>query len=232
MRDPEFFLFKYAPISSRMSFVDVGYDIVLDWWIKRQRDLELSWNKWDVPVQQIDGTLCQKLDALLPLDGRKVMVTETANGGIAYFSNGMHGDVSSDSSHMATIYRCRHIGVTMVRDGKNGAIQLIGSTQFNCTDRSVDPPRLRGVSAHKESRWEWGDYYEPFPFEELETYKAKRIKDRLTPEMVERYCRYFGIELFDTDFYAGRACIITFAPHHMLKGYVPGRVFPQKYPNQ
>lgn len=54
---------------------------------------------------------------------------------------------------------------------------------------------------------------DPFPFEEVGQYQARRIKDRLTPEMVERYCSHFGIDLFNPDFYSGRACIFKTQMH-------------------
>ena len=99
-----------------------------------------------------------------------------------------------------------------------------GSTQFNYYDGTRAEKVVsatgwhykvpgRSVLAHRESRWEFEEWGEPFPFEELEQYQARRIKDRLTPEMVERYCSHFGIDLFNPDFYSGRACIFERQVH-------------------
>ena len=92
------------------------------------------------------------------------------------------------------------------------------------TPRIIHDIPTRAIAAHKESRWEFSANGEPLPFEETEQYQAKRIKDRLTFEMVERYCRHLGIELFDPEFYAGDAYIIhSYSP--------PSTVFTPEYPN-
>ena len=65
-----------------------------------------------------------------------------------------------------------------------------------------------GVATYQDSRWEFETWGERFPFEEIERYTAKRIKDRLTPDMISRYCSHFGIDLFNPDFYTGEACIL------------------------
>jgi len=47
------------------------------------------------------------------------------------------------------------------------------------------------------------------PFEEPESYKARRIADRLTGEMLERYCKALGIRVFDNAFYGMKAAVIS-----------------------
>jgi hypothetical protein len=49
----------------------------------------------------------------------------------------------------------------------------------------------------------------PQPFEELQNYKARRIADRFTDEMLERYCKALGIGLFDEAFYGMNAAVIN-----------------------
>jgi hypothetical protein len=58
--------------------------------------------------------------------------------------------------------------------------------------------------------WEFNAIGTLQEFEHAEHYTARRIADRLTPEMLEEYCRALGIRLFDEDFY-GRAGVITHA---------------------
>jgi len=45
-------------------------------------------------------------------------------------------------------------------------------------------------------------------FENPERYKAHRIAEPFTPEMLEKYCAYLGIRLFDENFYAGKALVV------------------------
>ena len=166
----------------------------------------------------IGGTWEERLNSLLPLNRSKVMVSETQSNWCVYVNNSMHGTcLNSDPPYLCEKLGGREIAVTLVRD-----IPKIkpGSTQFlykdytraekvlsaTGTDWCDQFPR-RYITAHHESRWEFVEQGEPLPFEEVEQYQARRIKDRLTPEMVERYCSHFGIDLFNPDFYSGRACV-------------------------
>jgi hypothetical protein len=47
------------------------------------------------------------------------------------------------------------------------------------------------------------------PFEEPESYKARRVADRFTDEMLERYCNALGIELYNESFYGMKAAGIN-----------------------
>lgn len=236
MRDPEFFLHRYAPVTTAFSLVDIAYDDVVVHWVDWLKSLERM-GGWDAPIENVNCKLTEKLELLLPLDGQKRLLTETADGRVAFLVNMPHGDGSSDAAHMATVFKRVRVSVTLVKDGKTGTLTRIGATHFLWEDygnnRSQKPggQKRRHLGAHKESRWEWYEGGDPFPWEEFETYKEKRIKHRLTPEMVERYCGHLGIDLFDPDYYAGRATLITLRPTSMLVNYDPGRAYPQFYPN-
>ena len=45
-------------------------------------------------------------------------------------------------------------------------------------------------------------------YEELEAYKKRQIQERLTFEMLERYCRALGVEVNQVDFYGPRSCAV------------------------
>jgi hypothetical protein len=47
------------------------------------------------------------------------------------------------------------------------------------------------------------------PFEELGSYKGRRIADRFTDQMLERYCEALGIKLFDEAFYGSKAAVVN-----------------------
>ena len=221
MRDPEFFLHRYAPTTNFMAFFETPYDELVDFIVQWERKRDVV-NERPVPVQKIDigGTWEQRLNSLLPLVryGSKVMVSETQSDWCVYIDNGISGtDLSADPHYLCEKLGVRKIAVTLVRD-----IPKIkpGSTQFLYKDGTRAEKVLspigtgwhnqfpyRYIAAHHESRWEFEERGNPLPFEEFEQYQARRIKDRLTPEIVERYCSHFGIDLFNPDFYSGRACV-------------------------
>ena len=234
MRDPDFFLKRYAPVTTSFSIVSASFDEVLDHWLAWHRR---TWEPYgfNIPDQRFNQALDSKLDTLLPLDRMARLITETRDGRIAIFANYRTGsDGSPDADYLADYYKRQRVRVVMVKDDIRGT-GTIGSTQFDWIDcgAKIDHwmgHKFRSVAAHKEGRWEWHENGEPFPWEETETYKEKRIKDRLTPEMVERYCSQFGIDLFDPDYYAGRAVLVRLKPP--ARAGDPGFAEIEHYPNQ
>jgi hypothetical protein len=49
--------------------------------------------------------------------------------------------------------------------------------------------------------WEFDNYGEPLPFEDVEKYKEKFARNRFTPEMLDTYLNECGIDFFNEDFY-------------------------------
>jgi hypothetical protein len=66
-----------------------------------------------------------------------------------------------------------------------------GGRVFTVYDRHALP--VRGVRVIRDGRWAFSEGGDPLPFEELDSYKAKRISDRLTPEHLSRYAAALGI---------------------------------------
>lgn len=185
----------------------------------------------------MNGELSEKLHALLPLTlvrPTKTLVSQTSSRWSAYIPNGypLGGDVHAEPSHLSGVLKIRTLTVIMTEDVLGSQP---GSMQFVYRDGTKAKPietkygiqyetPSRAVYAHKESKWEFGAHGDALPFEELDAYTAKKIKDRLTVKMIERYCRSLDIELFDPDFYAGAGFIIhTYAP--------PNAKFFHSFPN-
>ncbi|WP_224372651.1 hypothetical protein [Hyalangium versicolor] len=50
-------------------------------------------------------------------------------------------------------------------------------------------------------RWVFGQSGEPFPFENLERYQVRRIRDRFTFDMLKEYLLHLGLSPFQEEFY-------------------------------
>ena len=46
-------------------------------------------------------------------------------------------------------------------------------------------------------------------FEEADKYRSRRISDRFTDEMLERYCRALDIDIFNEDLYGPKAAVVN-----------------------
>ena len=150
MRDPDFFLRRYAPTTNLMAFLEVPYDKLVDglaqWERKRDKYREV------LP---------------LTLHSPKAMISETQSPWCVYVDNGMQGtDLNSDPYFLCQELGIREISVVMVRD-----IPKIepGSTQFNYYDGTRAEKVVsatgwhykvpgRSVLAHRESRWEFEEW--------------------------------------------------------------------------
>ena len=67
---------------------------------------------------------------------------------------------------------------------------------------SFDDDRLVELDVTFDGRkWVFSATGTEQPFEEAETYRAPRVRDRFTSEMLERYCNALGIDVFNADAY-------------------------------
>jgi hypothetical protein len=67
--------------------------------------------------------------------------------------------------------------------------------------------RIVGVT-YDSSRWVFQSYGELQPFEEPAAYEARRVRERFTSEMLERYCQAIGVDVFNPDFYGPEAVLV------------------------
>ncbi|MBN1204748.1 MAG: hypothetical protein JXB05_07470 [Myxococcaceae bacterium] len=57
------------------------------------------------------------------------------------------------------------------------------------------------AAANDGGRWVFEQFGEPFPFEKVEQYQARKVRDRFTFEMLKDYLRHLGLSPFEEDFY-------------------------------
>ncbi|MEA3215079.1 MAG: hypothetical protein QOJ19_1235 [Acidimicrobiia bacterium] len=87
----------------------------------------------------------------------------------------------------------------------------MGAVQFELfgpldTEFSND---VRIVSvAFDGSRWQFNATGTEQAFEEVEAYRARRVRDRFTSAMLEHYCQALGIDVFEPSFYGPDAVLI------------------------
>jgi hypothetical protein len=188
---------RYAPITNAIGFLEAQFSAVVE--------ADELWRKsiGVYPGQHQRGDLAALLNTLLPLTGPQVRYIwiKTCSGWTSYFDNFLNGsDPFGPISYLAGVLKCR--GVTVSYRPQNEACEggasfsLFGAGQtdwLNC---------IRSISAINEGgRWRWDANGMVQPFEETERYQARRIRDRLTPDMIERYCASLGIRPVDASYY-------------------------------
>jgi hypothetical protein len=85
------------------------------------------------------------------------------------------------------------------------------STQLQLLGPEGEPPLLyvRTLAAHAEDgRWSWDTSGAPLPFEDPSRYRARRVRDRLTRDLLVAYLAALGITV-DDDARYGPAVLVT-----------------------
>lgn len=198
---------QLAPATDTWGFLEASFEDVVSWmeeWLYGMND---AWYREDG-----EGTLKEALKAMEPLNLAPDAVAETRSRWTAVFSGSWSGP-DSEIPYLSKARACRGLLVTCVPDTYDPITQCgqWGGVQF-CTfapgkDASVPNNERTVYLVNDCGRWEFGASGPPYPFEETDRYKAKRIRDRFSVDMLERYCGALGIELLDEHFYGPRYAI-------------------------
>jgi hypothetical protein len=198
----ELFDGRLAGFTERVWFVEGSFEEVkreLIAWDK-EMDLNRSFTEVRKPLEE----------ALSLLEPRSVptwrfLLTETAANWCAVFSQG------SDIYPTHVLARRLH-SRSLETDYsphivRGGAQFSLGNMKFWCRNEG-GPESNRGIQATYQSRWEWHEMGEPFPFEMTDRYEAKRVKDRFDLALLNGYCAALGIDRANPDFYGPRVILV------------------------
>jgi hypothetical protein len=199
---------RWAPVTSTMGFLELEAEQAAQAFATWQRGL-MTPRDITVEVLPVSGPLEQVLSSLLPLtsgETQRELFIPTRSAWTAYVENGWTGtDAASPMSYMARRLSIRGLRVVAVPHtlrgdrGRYGAVMLevYGPKQpgkISSTVRAL-------AAANDGGRWVFEQEGEPFPFEHVEQYQARRVRDRFTFEMLKDYLRHLGLSPFEEDFY-------------------------------
>lgn len=144
----------------------------------------------------------QALNQLPPLTavyGRMLLIA-LRNGWTAFFQNGISGsDPFPPMSYLAhKLLDTTAMRICCSNDGNIWEVYAsarLGGAEPIGYRRSVFA--CRGDSG----RWVFGQNGDPLPFEDLSQYARKKIRERFTDDLLDRYLGAFGLKVFDPDFF-------------------------------
>jgi hypothetical protein len=198
---------RWAPVTSELGFLETGTEHAARAFAAWQAEL-MAPRGIAVQVHPVSGSLEQTLSALLPLttpEKRRHLFIPTRSAWTAYVDNGRSGtDAMSAMAYMARTIGCRGLRVaavphTLQKDkGRYGIVAL----SVYGPHRTAWINTVRAVSASNDGgRWVFNQFGEPFPFEKLEQYQARRVRDRFTFDMLRDYLHHLGLLPFEESFY-------------------------------
>jgi hypothetical protein len=202
----------YAPITSAAGFINAELNDVGD-----------ALEQWSVSLygpgvrEKIDGGLDHLLRRLQPLRmGSRPRIALVGMGEwTAYFDCGLRGtDPVGAMSVLSQRLLCQAVAITAiphtldpsgVHKGRMGATQftLFGplKTHYINYVRTVE-------DVFDGNRWVFNASGTEQPFEEPEKYTERRVSDRFTSDMLERYCIALGIDAFNAEGYGTEGIFI------------------------
>lgn len=133
------------------------------------------------------------------------LLLRTVSGGTAYFNNHlmMQGDYAL-AGEVSGELKTRAVAVVNQEETvrKTASGQWRGEWGVRRFIVYENGELVRAVHCyHGDDGWEFGEEGKPLPFEDVERYKAKRKRERLTSEMVEAYLGALGLWPFEDSFY-------------------------------
>jgi len=201
---------RFEPITFGFGFIKCPFDKLANAYSEWQGRVTMSFQAW-----RMRKTLSHALAQLDPVTApiTRDLLIETTSEWTAYLSNGVSGtDAVSFCSYLSGTLRTSGLLIESSPDivAPTGKQICYGSVRFDLygpEDRGISN-LIRGVSATHAEEWHFSTYGEVQPFEEVANYKARRIRDRFTPDMLDRYCRAVGVRPFAADFY-GENCLLA-----------------------
>jgi hypothetical protein len=160
-------------------------------------------------VLPVSGPLEQALSSLLPLTGgetQRHLFIPTRSAWTAYVSNPWTGtDAASPMRSMARRLSIRCLRVVAVPHTLSGDRGRYGAVMLGVYGPK-QPEKLRSTvralaAANDGGHWVFDQSGEPFAFEQVERYQARRVRDRFTFEMLKDSLHHLGLSPFEEDFY-------------------------------
>jgi hypothetical protein len=195
---------RLAPLTYSIGFLE-----------KPLQHLAAAFRKWKeglrpafevLPVSESLPAALRRLEPLTTIRRRELLLA-TASDWTAYFDNRVRGaDPVSPVSYLSKVLKCRGLIVACIphthaiRGGQSTG--TFGGIEFSTHTAESFPLAERKVSlVHDDDGWMFSAAGRVLPFENTDKYRARKVVDRFTPEMLASYCTALGANPFDPDFY-------------------------------
>jgi len=218
----------FNPITNTMGFLKRATHEVVAEDIKWQHEIFTN-TEVKIEARPVRGKLQDALEALLPLvnigHSKRVFVP-TASEWTAYFDNGWRGtDAATPMSVLARRLQCEGMRVTAVHHHMPRKRKPNDPRAYGAMILEIYAPtgksRRAITAANDGGSWVFNQSGEPYPFEDIRAYATKRIRDRFTLEMLEKYLKLLGLDAFSKDWYmpdSSEAALITRTGRKAVEG--------------
>jgi hypothetical protein len=197
---------QFAPITTAIGFLDAPFSDIIE--------ADQTWRNTQgmYSFRRLMKPPSQQLQALLPLTGplTRYIWTRTHEKWTAYFDNFCNGgDPYGSIFVLSGMLRCRGAIVMYVPQ----LLHNYGGVRFDVYDGKTQPtsdPLIRTVAAiHDGGQWDWTEYGQSLSFEQLENYKRRKVRERLTLRTLLDYAQALEIDPYNEAFYASEGVLVV-----------------------
>ena len=195
----------YPPVTHYIGFVKANLDTIVEFC-----------DDWLVPygippAERFRAPVQEAIRRFAPSDKEQKLFIQCRSGWTALFRN-IDDVPEGPIRNITSKLKLRGVVATYVPDsydpktykGELGAVQLRIFEPFETFFMNCG----RSISVINEgNRWRFDQGWKPLPFENLEAYKAKRIRDRFTIEMLIDYLHHLKIDAYSPDFYTDQCAL-------------------------
>jgi hypothetical protein len=210
---------RLAPVTSTIGFIETDLPTAVRSFVRWQEPIQ-SPRGVVLATRSLEGGLESAIMALPPLtsvEARRFLFVATASSWVAYFDNGYRGtDATGPMAYLARTMGCRAMRVVAIPHhepkranghwrGRYGAtiLDLFGPEVKNHANT------IRSITMMNDGgKWTFHEMGDRLAFEDPETYKAKRIRDRFPVELLAHYLKQLGLEPFAESFYRSPAVLV------------------------
>ncbi len=190
---------EFQPITFSVGFLESPLievmDGLRDWYSEQGAKREIGSTHSNFP-----GILASLEPLSAPFFKRLWIATTSSRWRTGYFDGFINGgDPGPPISYLAERLGVHGLVLTCQPDSK----KCYGATKLELygPDKTDWLNRVWSVAAVNDGgRWTWHRAGAEQPFEELEAYAARKIRDRLTPDRLERYARALSVPLDSAEF--------------------------------
>lgn len=192
------FLFdgKYAPLTDTMCFIEAPIATVVTSLYKWVEDMTVPNKKRSQReyIGSFEGLLIKSLPFEYP---EKDIFFETKSKWTGFYQNSRRTEIN----HAKVIGRYANAPVIGAVAWLSNYGRIINGWGGGVFSLYKGRDLVRHLMLSDQDPWEFDNYGEPFPFEDIEKYTEKFIRNRFTPEMLDKYLKEFGIDFFNENFY-------------------------------
>jgi hypothetical protein len=231
---------EYAPITSEIGFLAVPLHeatAAMETWRRR-----LFENVRVTPLTEDFPGVLHRLEPLTFNHHDRELFVQVGDEWTAFFDCGMRGtDSLGPVSVLSRSLDCRGFMAACEpnTDGREvpGRYGNVHFSLFGPENDGHFGNHMRAIQAVQDSRWEFILTGQEQWFEEPEAYSSRRVRDRFTSGMLERYSQALGVDVFNPDAYGPQAVLFESSgyirqepiplPPGMREGIIPNPPGPE-----